>query len=303
MNQKLDRYKPLHHRDNTQKFLREFFNHLSSGGQSNLAEDVSGCINDAQLRQLVQSIRTGLLTPLKAQGGQTPATITQSPREGVESISRSPQQQLRRNCMERDGNMCVATHIWSRSHQYPKGAPRGAIALRLEAAHIIPYTLGAFWPTDRTAVDKHAKIWVQLGRYFPKLHRLTSEQLNSETNVMMLTADAHYEFGQFNITFEETRVRNQYHIKTFPKTPTWVTRDLPPNRMRTFRVHKGRWLLPDPELLRIHAAIGNFLHATGEGERIDKLLEDLGDRGVLAPDGSTNIEEFLSMKLSLSHKC
>ena len=47
----------------------------------------------------------------------------------------------------------------------------------------------------------------------------------------------------------------------------------------------------------MHAAIGNILRATGRGEEIDQLLDDLEGAGSsgLVRDGSTNIGDLLSV--------
>ncbi|KAJ5562480.1 hypothetical protein N7535_003069 [Penicillium sp. DV-2018c] len=121
----------------------------------------------------------------------------------------------------------------------------------------------------------------------------TSEQINSEKNMMMLDQRFHKEFGQFN---EAAGVPHQYRIKAFPGAVlTNLLRELPENSLVTFRVHKGSWELPDPRLLQIHACIGNFLHMSGQGEIIDKILRDFGDCGGLVPDGGTNLEDLLAV--------
>jgi hypothetical protein len=277
---------------------------LSPDGKNNLAEDVSECADDETMRQLVQSIRTGLLIPIKARGGKTPTEITPSPRPGVddsienlkslniEPINRSPQSKIRDHCLERDGNKCVATGHYNYNSQHP----RNALTTHLEAAHIIPFALGSFEATSGEAVDRHAKIWVNLTRYFPILRRMsfTSENLNQERNVMMMDPQLHTEFGQFRVVFEATRLPHQYRIKTFADTATVAIRDLPRNRLVRFKVHKGRWELPDPRLLEIHACIGNFLHMSGQAEIIDKVLKKFEDCGGLAPSGSTNVADLLA---------
>lgn len=182
--------------------------------------DVSGSANDEKLRQLVQSIRTGLLIPMKAQGGKTPTEITPSPHSGVEDsienlkslniepISRSSQSQLRHRCLERDGNKCLATGYYSHGHAHP----RNAITTHLETCHIIPFALGSFQTNNSEAVDRHAKIWVKLRRYFPVLRDMSfnSDYINSEKNVLMLDSLLHIEFGQFRLIFQRTGAAHQY---------------------------------------------------------------------------------------------
>ena len=44
--------------------------------------------------------------------------------------------------------------------------------------------------------------------------------------------------------------------------------------------------LPDPELLRVHHAIAGFLHASGIGEEIDRILEgDIEAEDTCDPSG------------------
>ena len=121
LDRKLNSYTPLEPPDNTKDFLRDFFKVLPPDGKKNLVGDVSGCANDGKLRQLAQNIRSGLLIPMKVQGGKTPTEITPSPSSGVEDpiedlknlniepISRSSQSQLRHRCLQRDNNKCLAT--------------------------------------------------------------------------------------------------------------------------------------------------------------------------------------------------
>jgi len=304
MDLKLDSYIPLHETDNTKDFLRDFFEILPPNGSKNLAADIAGCATDTQLRQLVQSIRSGLLIPLKGQGGKTPTDVTPS-RLGVEdsienlksqdigSITRSSQSRLRTRCLERDGNQCCITGYYSPSHPHPPNVATHP----LEAAHILPFALGSFKASDGQSVDQHTTIWVNLLRYFPALREMafTSEEINSEKNVLMLNSVLHAEFGQFRMIFEETEVIHQYHIKTFPEISSVPIRDLPSDRIVRFTVHKGSSELPDPYLLKIHACIGNFLHISGQAEVIDKILEDFGDCGSLAPSGSTPLEDILAV--------
>lgn len=56
----LARYQALGSEDDTDEFLRIVFKYLPPGGQQHLAEDVCGCRNDEQLRQLAGCLDTGL---------------------------------------------------------------------------------------------------------------------------------------------------------------------------------------------------------------------------------------------------
>lgn len=167
----------------------------------------------------------------------------------------------------------------------------------LEAAHVIPFALGSFQAKESEAVDRHTTIWDNLKRYFPAICSLsfTSEQVNSEKNILMLDSQLHTEFCQLRLIFEAIGIAHQYRIKTFADTATGPIRDLPKTRLVKFRRHKGSWELPHPKLLEIHACIGNFLHMSGQAEIIDKVLKDFEGYGSLAPNGSTNIEDLFAM--------
>lgn len=64
----------------------------------------------------------------------------------------------------------------------------------------------------------------------------------------------------------------------------------------TFINHDPRNALPNPELIAVHAAIGKILHASGRGDKTEKLIRDLGEgEQMLSPDGTTNISDLLSV--------
>ncbi|CDM28970.1 hypothetical protein DTO013E5_1229 [Penicillium roqueforti] len=295
LDRKLNSYVLLEPTDKTKDFLGDFLEILPPGGKENLEVDILECSNDEKLRQLVQSIKTGLLIPLKEQGGKIPTEVTLSPHSGVEDSIEdlSSQSQLWNRCLERDGNKCLATGLYSHAHAYP----RNAVTTYLEAAYIIPFALGSFQANHR---HRNTAIWVNLRRYFPVLRNMcfTSEQINSENNIMMLDNDIHKEFGHFRLIFEETGTPQRYRIKTFPDTVIKTSRLLPENRIINFGVHNGSWELPDPRLLQIHASIGNFLHVSGQAEVIDKILGDFEDCDELAPSRSTNVEDLAMTSLA-----
>jgi hypothetical protein len=172
----------------------------------------------------------------------------------------------------------------------------------LEAAHIIPFALGSF----RNDVEQQGLniVWEAIYRYFPsvrsRLH-LGLADVNGEENVITMYAPLHHEFGAFHFVLEKTETRDRYRVKTFRRFSSFLLPCLPRDGFVTLRSYDGRYPLPDPNLLALHAAIGNILHATGSAERIEKILRDLeGASGGLAPDGSTDISALLSMsQLSL----
>lgn len=149
-------------------------------------------------------------------------------------------------------------------------------------------------------------MWINLNRYFPGLHSrvgFSSDNIiiNREENIMMMAEGVHGQFGKFHFIFEAMQTPNRYFHKVFPKFARRYLRDLPSDRFVTFTSHDGRYPLPHPTLLAVHAAIGNILHLSAGGKTIEALKRDLGDMsGGLAREGSTRIENLLSVsKLSI----
>ncbi|CAG8909411.1 unnamed protein product [Penicillium egyptiacum] len=275
-------YQALNTGDDTKNFLETCFKYLPPAGQVNLSEDVSGCRNDDELRQLAASIDTSLLRPLLSKGGKTPI-ITPSPRIGfddsVENLnslditpaSRNDQERLRRNCLRRDGYRSV---------------------------HILPFALGSFTNDDERR--RSSEVWVNIFRYFPSLRstlNMSPEDVNREDNIMMMISPLHEEFGLFHFVLEDTPTPNRYRTKLFPRFASIYTPLLPSDRVIKLTSHDHRLHLPEAKYLQLHAAIGNILHASGRGESIEKLIRDLGETGgsVLSKDGSTNISDLLSV--------
>ncbi|OJJ43555.1 hypothetical protein ASPZODRAFT_28222 [Penicilliopsis zonata CBS 506.65] len=300
---RLQVYSPESPSDDTANLLRQVFKYLPSDGRRHLADDILQCASDSQVRQLAESVVTGLLTPLKAAGLKT-ASVTPSPRIGLEDSIENlggmveepmtrKQQELRDRCLPRDGNRCVVSGVFDwNNRDIPDGKPLGF----LEAAHIVPFSLATF--RDHVERDYIVSVWTNMFRYFPSLRsRLGFEyrNINDPRNVMMLEAGVHSHFGLFKLALEPTETPNQYQIKTFGPVMASTDLILPQSRLVTLVAHDGREELPSPILLQLHAAIASILHATGRGEAIEKTFRDYGNIEVLARSGSTDISRLLSV--------
>jgi hypothetical protein len=256
------------------------------------------------LRQLRNHLEGALLQAIRAKGGKTPATITPSPRPAaeasveelashyVQAATRADQPGLKERCEKRDGYRCIITGM-----RHPDHSSEEEQFGPLQAVHIIPFTLSSF----RNDIEQQGLniIWEAIYRYFPSVRsQLGIANINTEENIITMFAPLHYEFGTFHFVLEKTDTRDRYHVKTFRRFTPVYRPWLPHDRFVTLRSYDGRYPLPDPNLLALHAAIGNILHATGSAERIDKILRDFESAsGGLAPDGSTDISALLSMTL------
>ncbi|OQE96248.1 hypothetical protein PENNAL_c0001G06524 [Penicillium nalgiovense] len=304
----LSKYQTLNPDDDTKEYLEICFEYLPPDGQINLSEDVcgcynkDGCLNHDELRQLADSIDTGLLRPLLSKGGKTPP-ITPSLRLGfddsVENLVSLDFTTASRNCLRRDGYRCAISKTWSSDHEFPPGAVTGI----LQAAHILPFAMSSF--SNEDGRETTSKVWANIFRYFPGLEstlNIKPEDVNRENNIIMMLAPLHVEFGLFHFVFETTSIPNRYRLKSFPRFSSVYALFLPHDRVVTFTTHGHDYDLPEPRYLQLHAAIGNILYASSRAERIEKLMRDLGGTGGLAlsKDGSTNIGDLLSVsQLSL----
>ena len=300
---RLDMYQSLNDDDDTVHFLRSVFRFLPIQGQVHLADDADSCDDDDRLRQLAKHLDTALLRPMVATGGNTPA-ITPSPRSGVEDFiddllsqdfdsTTRRQGELRRACLQLDNHQCVVTKFWEFDYD---SRPLDAHTADLEAAHIIPFGLGNFREDERL---RRAQIWHCLYRYFPTIYDLfhhSDEDVNCIDNMIILAASLHQEFGRFSFILEETNVSGRYRVKTFSQFRNTFLRPHMPESV-IIASHDPRYPAPNKSLLAVHAAVGNILHATGHGELIAKTMKHLGGSGshALAKDGSTNVEELLSV--------
>ncbi|GFF81102.1 polyketide synthase, putative [Aspergillus udagawae] len=297
-------YEPSDTSDDAVHVLRETFKYLPADGRRNLVQDIVEAGAQGKLQQLAQSIITGLLTPLKVAGDKT-AEITPSSRIGLEdsledlaamtdkSMTRVKQQQLRVEALRRDGNKCVISGEYdvNLEDEYPD-----EVTADLETAHIIPFAISKFdGDSERMRM---VKIWSNMFHYFPSIRSRLNfqyDQINSLTNVMMLSAGMHKQFGRFSMTLEPTDTLNQYRVKTFRRFTRNLNNHLPKDGVVNLICYDGRYPLPSRELLGLHCSVAHILNATGRGVKIDRIMRDYGATGAFARDGGTNIAELLSV--------
>lgn len=308
MNWKLARYKATKAKDDTVEFLRIFFENIPDLGQKHLLKDVARCFGDEELRQLVERIEFGLLRPML------------SPRPAiVKSIEKS----IRNNCLSRDGNRCVITGVPITARHLNKSWK--STEIQLSAAHIIPLDMaidikrGVLQPHSQSAdMDEryqHGKVWDNLQRYF-RFHILDQQsefspyysspslpdifEFEKEQNRLIMAVSIRREFEMFHFVLEATQTPNHYYFKGFSELPSCFMVFAPRDRIVKLRSYDSRYPLPSAILLSIHAAIGNILHQSSRGEKIEQLKEDLlrGRHG-LAGARSSKIEDIFSLsKLS-----
>lgn len=294
---RLEQYRSNLPDDPTVPILKAFLDYLPEDGKANFVEDILSLPSDVTIRQHANSLRTCLLIPMKSTSNAS--SVISSPRDGldasrenlsttfVESATREKRMKL--ECLERDGHRCVVTG--DLDGESFDGEDETSLIGSTVCAHIIPFSM-AKWKNNRD-MDAKLDIWVTLRRCFPVLRKRINfdhTSINETRNGITILEILQGYFGRFEIAFEVTDTVNMYRVvKCVPRR---VRVDLP--ERVTFICHDGRYELPSPELLGIHAAIAKILHASGQGEVTDRILRDRVDTAVLARDGSTNIEALLA---------
>ena len=300
----LDICQSLNTNNNIIHFLKSIFRFLPIQGQVHFANNIDLYDNNNQLEQLAKHLDTALLRPIVAMGGKTLAiTLSTYPRveDSIENLlsqdfdsATQQQKELRRACLQHDNHQYVVTKCWD---FFYNNRPHGVSTADLEAVHIIPFALGNFREDERR---QNADIWQCLYRYFPTIHNLfhhANEDVNRIHNVMMLAGYLHSEFGRLAFILEETSISGRYWSKIFPNFRNTFLKSHIPEFVTIIKSHDTRYPTPNKFLLAVHAAIGNILHTTGQGEVIAKIMEDVRGSGshALVKDGSTDMEDLLSV--------
>ncbi|KAI9769520.1 MAG: hypothetical protein M1840_003997 [Geoglossum simile] len=293
--------------ESTSRILNAFLDHLPPDGSAVIANDIINKKDD--LRQLADHYVSSILIPsnpapfnnigiVRAGGGRTPKAISARPgddMDGVDNIAstitpqRRDQTKLKFDCLARDGNRCLLTRAYDVNKAdeiLSDEERRNTTTLMTEAAHIMPFSLAAFDEPDRRY---KAIVWEAIYRMFPDIRSFSPDDINDPRNALTMYAGLHSEFGKLELCFEPTTTSNRYRIKTYRKFSSFYTPHLPSDGFVTFTAHDGRYPLPDPKLLSVHASVGAVLHASGIAEYIERILGDRDELRCLAHNGSTQI--------------
>lgn len=283
--ERVKKYKPRSDKA-TIRLLNAFLEYLPTDGKKNLAYDILSFSSDEQIREKTESLRIGLLIPMTAKHKTESAIITPSERvnKPFETLADTC---MKDACLARDGFKCTVTGRLDEEHVSEEDET--SLIGATECAHIIPFSLAKWKDKPERRAKLH--IWVTLRRYFPGVPNTFDHELINETYNGITMIDAiHGYFGQFEIAFQETETPNNYRL--INHAPRKVAIPLPQHV--TFVGHNGQFPLPSPQLLKIHAAIAQILHASGQAWDISKVLGDIDDTAVLAKDGGTDISALLS---------
>jgi hypothetical protein len=180
------------------------------------------------------------------------STPTISPRLGMEdsieniaSESTGPmvrEARLKRECLARDGYICVVTGCLDAKFADVSSASRTA---GTECVYIIPFSL-ASW---RSGSEEYAKdiIWINLVRHFPTIQSINfnRENINDTKNAMTMADFLHKPFGCFDFSFEATSQPHRYRIQNY--RPRQAVLDLLP---ATVDITSDKIPIPVPSVFR-----------------------------------------------------
>lgn len=127
------------------------------------------------------------------------------------------------------------------------------------------------------------------------IHLIGGVDIDRPRNAITLTHDFHQLFGNFEVYFEPKG--NQLHTYQVESIRKGILRH------RIFPVSRTIFLTdtrtidpPSRRLLAVHSAIAHILHLSAAGRHIDKILEDLDQRDIMA-DGSTELGHLAKLRL------
>ncbi|KUL81969.1 hypothetical protein ZTR_10714 [Talaromyces verruculosus] len=242
--------------------------------------------NEDQIQRLGDHLLNALL--IRRASGKTPS-VTPSPFETPDEVAQNmeasvPRQQsiIKKRCLKRDWYRCmISGQLDSTSRaKFPDMSDDDwyDLAGPTNATHIIPYRLGKYDDSDDE--KEIAYIWTSLYALFPSLKQVIGQDsINEERNVMTTAEDFNRQIGTFRLALEATDEINVYKLVEYGLFKK-VRNQLPePNEQgeRVVRFTKPsdvKWELPSPEILAVHAALAQVLHASGMAEIVEKVFRD-----------------------------
>ncbi|KDQ51059.1 hypothetical protein JAAARDRAFT_541675 [Jaapia argillacea MUCL 33604] len=195
-------------------------------------------------------------------------------------------------CLVRDDYRCVITGRYNMATFLSKMNTDGnfvppAPIGHTELAHIIAVSKNA---DIKEGGPKAASAWTVLER-FGKVD-VEDDQLNGEgihrlPNTMTMCLDPRAWFDGLQLWLEQIGSTNRYRVcAIWPLILTSLGID-PSNPEIQLTTTDPDLPLPDPRLLRLHAACAKVAHLSGAGRIVDETLRDIEELNVLAHDGGS----------------
>ncbi|OSD07482.1 hypothetical protein PYCCODRAFT_1474016 [Trametes coccinea BRFM310] len=223
---------------------------------------------------------SGLATPTADEAAST-STIDKG-------LSPHRQGDLPAEVKRRDGYQCLFSG-WFDVDMPAAMWPDGAIFGPLEAAHIFKRAVAIGDPEENYDKYKSTLTTLDVLKHYCNLDPKILEPLDEAHNGIVLEYNAHYYFDRMEWCLAPTEEANTYEVCLMPRYRgpkpikthhTFVDHSCPEATGESTSTRAGRKRshdevgidLPNPTLLRMHAALAKVLHASGAAEIFDAFL-------------------------------
>ncbi|KAI9059241.1 hypothetical protein FKP32DRAFT_1596592 [Trametes sanguinea] len=256
-----------------------------------------------------QNSLSGLATP----------TADDTASTGFEEFSSKRRDNFQDDVKRRDGYQCLFTGYFDRT--MPLGMrPNGARVFNpLEAAHIFKRAVAVVDPEENYDKYKSTVATLDILQHYCSLDPKILESLDKPHNGILLQSDSHFYFDRLKWCLAPTERAKTYEICQMPRYEglppikryhTFVDHSCPDATAESTSERAGRKrllgeigiALPNPTLLRTHAALAKVLHASGAAEIFDPFLPEPGstaDPVIAAEYGSSFAENIVEGKLDV----
>lgn len=127
------------------------------------------------------------------------------------------------------------------------------------------------------------------------VHLIEGSNIDRPGNAITLTPEFHQLFGGFEVYFEP--IDDLPYTYVIESTRRGILRNKIFPVQRTLLLTKTKTIdPPSPRLLAVHRAITLILSMSAAGRYIDKILENLDQKEVMA-DGSTELGHFTRLRI------
>ncbi|KAK2754679.1 hypothetical protein FQN54_006812 [Arachnomyces sp. PD_36] len=295
--------------------LLAFLDWLPVGGRDSLARDIEQCGSDEGLYQQFNNLRSCLISAMKAfsqrsSNSGSPIVKRQDNAETVAAALPDPEtrdSKFRAACLRRDNYRCVVTGHIDGERWEELGEPEDVMHADLEASHIIPFST-ATWNDSSASITKDvSNFWETLFRCFPRVRSagMRVKEINHPFNGITLLDSIHKQFGKFRLAFVATDEKHVYSLKVYKFFASNCLNVLPRDRLVKFQAASDAEdiSLPCPDLLDCHYRLAEVLNASGMARTLEDKINQWkdfgkdGGHGCLRADGTSNLEEYLSLGL------
>ncbi|KXN89770.1 hypothetical protein AN958_05310 [Leucoagaricus sp. SymC.cos] len=258
-----------------------------------VANEVVACNADFEkMKSLSQLYIDHLIRLFRRSKGRTPAPSEHPSRPSFEMHSAFFSEAVEPAPMDhRSAKKCIKLHVHGTGRltevQFaPKPSPRTCT----HYCHIFPPSTNWSFDLDDPAEKKKkyaGNVWtiIENFRCIVVLSELDGAKIHHLGNGFTMNEELHSMFDDLSLWFEEV-ANNTYRVRALDPGVGLLT-ILPPHRTITFTSTDPHLPLPNPEYLRLHAAVCRIAHLSGVASYLDLEDREVERSGVLARDGSS----------------